>query len=242
MPYTTKLRRTGESKSLIRRSSCGLRFIALVVIPVSTTLSGCALIEKSDPKLPGPPTEDKLKEANSRPLKIYRILQTRDFALDTVPVGAIVPYFSANDLRLPENWRYCNGDKVSDPHSPFNGMTLPKLVDERFLMGSVDSHGSLGGKNTTAEDGRHVHVSRAILSGAHDHDGKTGPENSNAPLVKVGDGNKLSIRVVEQGHRHVLEPDKGHVHTVQVEPAGLHNHGGDSRPNWFGVLYIIRIK
>lgn len=215
---------------------------ALLGVFAIASFAGCALIEKSDPVLAGPPTEAKLAEANQRPLRVYRILQTREFALDTVPVGAILPYFAAIDLRLPENWRYCNGDKVDDPESPLHGRTLPKLVEDRFLMGSVASHGAAGGKNSISPDGVHGHVARTSSGGAHDHGGTTGPENTNAPLRKVGEGDKVAIRVVEQGHRHLLDADKGHVHAVSVESAGQHDHGGDSRPSWFGVLYIIRIK
>lgn len=207
-----------------------------------TSLTGCALIEKSDPQLLGPPTAAKLTEANQQPLRVYRILQAKEFALDTVPVGAILPYLATSDLRLPENWRYCNGDKVDDPDSPLHGRTLPRLVDERFLMGSVESHGTTGGKNSIAQDGLHSHTARTAIAGGHDHGGTTGPENTNAPLRKVGDGDQLSVRVVEQGHRHVLEADKGHVHATAVDAAGLHDHGGDARPSWFGVLYIVRIK
>lgn len=41
---------------------------------------------------------------------------------------------------LPENWAECNGQTVSDPDSPLNGVALPDINgDNRFIRGSSTS-------------------------------------------------------------------------------------------------------
>ena len=48
---------------------------------------------------------------------------------------------------LPGDYAECNGQVLSDPASPLNGVTLPDLNgQERFLRGSATS-GTLGGQD-----------------------------------------------------------------------------------------------
>lgn len=180
-------------------------------------VAGCAYIEERNFSTPEPIGLSALKNANENPRKIRRILQSRRMAIDSLPVGSIVPVLAAHAVSIPENWRYCNGDVINDPESPLNGTRLPLLTDERFLMGSVTTLGSAGGENYLSEDGSHA------------HGGHTGPELTNAPSQSVRLGPD-ALRVVTQGHEHEIPPD------------GAHNHGGDRRPKWFGVLFVIKIK
>jgi len=64
-----------------------------------------------------------------------------------VPIGTILPW--AKNLtgvpNLPANFVECNGQTISDPDSPLNGVTLPNLNGEnRFLRGNSTSGGTGG--------------------------------------------------------------------------------------------------
>lgn len=57
------------------------------------------------------------------------------------PVGAVVAWqknLHTTAPALPDNWKECNGQVVSDSQSPFNGKTLPNLNSgSRMLKGGV---------------------------------------------------------------------------------------------------------
>jgi hypothetical protein len=64
-----------------------------------------------------------------------------------VPIGTIVAWHKSWDgtPSLPEGWMECNGEKVTDPKSPYNGRNLPNLNSAagypggRFLRGGSES-------------------------------------------------------------------------------------------------------
>ncbi|WP_417457404.1 hypothetical protein [Kordiimonas sp.] len=203
--------------------------------------SGCAYIY-DDANVPGRPDEQALALANQNTRSIGLIFQDRSVALDSLPVGAIIPFYPYGNLAIPENWRYCNGDEVDDQLSPLYGQKLPNLNDDRFLMGSTTSFGEQGGSNSHLPDGQHTHVARADRGGQHDHGGATETEQSNGVLKEMEQAGEINVRMVEQGHRHAISADGEHRHSVAVNPSGVHDHGGDNRPKYFGVLYIIKIK
>lgn len=95
------------------------------------------------------------------------------------PIGTIMPWLK--DLTgvpqtLPWGWVECNGQTISDPESPLNGVTLPNLNGEnRFLRGNTTSGGT-GGSET------HTHT--IYLSG--DKDYAAGYDASNDPKVDQG--------------------------------------------------------
>lgn len=66
-----------------------------------------------------------------------------------VPVGCALPFLKnlAGTPALPPNWLELNGQTVSDPESPYDGVTLPDLnAAGRFLRGDTTS-GTLGGQD-----------------------------------------------------------------------------------------------
>jgi hypothetical protein len=135
-----------------------------------------------------------------------------------VPVGSILPFIGALD-QLPDNWQLCDGRHISDPQSPFNGTNLPNLTDDRFLMGVAPGSPGLkqnGGSNLIQPDG------------SHNHGGATGG------LSHYDWG---AINYDRQGEHW----DQFQMRMV-IGVDGQHSHGGDKRPAFFGVLYIIRIK
>ena len=135
-----------------------------------------------------------------------------------VPIGAILPYAGALES-LPSNWLPCDGRTVTDPGSPLDGTKLPNLTDDRFLMGVGESTlvGSTGGTNAIAVDGNHSHGGEA---------GDRVTQKTGSPRYLDTKGNK--------GFKHS--------HNLTIRANGRHNHGGDSRPNYYGVRFIIRVR
>lgn len=135
-----------------------------------------------------------------------------------VPVGVILPFIGPLDS-LPEGWLPCDGRTVADAGSPINGVQLPDLTDGRFLMG-IGSDGMIGvsgGSNALPTAGGHSHSGEAT--------GRI-TQTSGTP------------RNLEQ------RGDKGfrHSHALSLKSAGGHDHGGDKRPAFYGVRYIVRVK
>jgi len=133
------------------------------------------------------------------------------------PVGTILPVFppKGTGFKLPRGWAVCDGRVIVDPQSPYKNTNLPNLTSDIFLMGSsVTDIGSIGGSNQIAADGN------------HNHTGRTGGPSSRDGCDNGGDKHP--------GSHH-------HSHGFTTSTTGQHNHGGDNRPQFFGVLYIIRI-
>jgi hypothetical protein len=135
-----------------------------------------------------------------------------------VPVGAILPYVGNLDT-LPEGWLPCDGRTVSDAKSPFHGKELPNLMENRFVMGvaSADELGTTGGSNEIVTAGQHNHRGTAT---------NRVNQLSGSPRYLDSSGNR--------GFRHT--------HDLQIQANGNHNHGGDSRPQYLGTYFIIRVK
>ncbi len=71
-------------------------------------------------------------------------------SVGAAPVGSIVAFHKdlAGTPNLPAGWMACSGQTVSDPTSPYNGVTLPNLNGtQRFLRGATSS-GVVGGAET----------------------------------------------------------------------------------------------
>jgi hypothetical protein len=133
-----------------------------------------------------------------------------------LPIGTILPYAPPGLLQLPYGWVLCAGQLIEFPDSPFNGKRVPNLTDGRFLMGTV--HGEYlkyGGTNRIETDGLHNHA-------AHSSDAQIGSRHPHG-FQRRGD----ECRV--------------HDHAITVDAAGGHNHGGENRPAFFGLAYIMRV-
>ena len=135
-----------------------------------------------------------------------------------VPIGTILPYAGSLDS-LPPNWVLCDGRTISDPDSPLDGSSVPDLTDDRFLMGvgAGTSVGVTGGVNEIVTDGTHSHRGTASDRVTQ----KTG-----SPRYLDSSGNK--------GFKHT--------HTLSIQSDGRHNHGGDNRPNFYSVRFIMRVR
>lgn len=138
--------------------------------------------------------------------------------LQGVPIGTVLPYIGPLDV-LPTEWLPCDGRIVNDSESPLRGVQLPNLSDNRFLMGveGPEFVGLSAGSNL---------IPRAR---PHSHSGSTSGrtrELSGTPRRLVNAGDK-SLQ---------------HTHQVEIQSAGDHNHGGENRPQFYGVRFIVRVK
>lgn len=219
----------------------GARRLVLISI-MSLATGGCAFLERSSqPIAPYPSvTDEKLESANTKGLRIWRVLQTEDALLDSIPVGTILAHYNPTDLSLPENWKYCNGDIVMDERSPFFGKRLPKITDNRFPMFTTRAFGGRGGSNRIVADGLHDHGGKTGSAGEHAHGGRTLPPTTNGEIKQIGKDDDTGVRMNEQNHRHGISKEPDHSH--MIGSGGEHNHGGDKTPRWFGTLCIIKIK
>jgi len=131
---------------------------------------------------------------------------------DEWPVGTILPVYFPHKIELPIGWCLCAGQEITDKNSPFFNRHAPNLIDDRFPMGtaSPQSYGKSGGANLLKASGDHNH-SYTIQ--------KRSPQPS--PQGYQGKG------------------DACYISTLSTSDNGNHDHGGDNRPNWFGLLYMM---
>lgn len=129
------------------------------------------------------------------------------------PVGAILPVYYPHRIELPPGWCICAGQIITEPASPFFNLHAPNLTDERFPMGtsSPTSYGKNGGANLLVPSGNHSHTYTIQ---------KHAPQPS--PDGYQGRGPNC------------------YVSTMNTSSNGDHDHGGENRPNWFGLLYIMK--
>jgi len=185
------------------------------------------------------------------------------------PIGAIESFHKsmANTPALPWGWAECNGQVITDPESPYNGMAVPDLNNTRkFLRGDLTS-----GTMQAEDVGSHTHTGTTSTNGSHNHGGSTGSVNStNGRLVPWDDNlasNKMNaantgalgntpaggggipwdglgtvgnfITTIDQlDHTHVINADGNHNHTFTTNA----NAGTENRPTNMSVVWIIRIK
>lgn len=90
-----------------------------------------------------------------------------------VPVGAIIS-FSGTYSMIPENWKICNGQTVSDERSPMNNYETPDLSN-KFIMGAPQEseQKETGGNFTTAVSAvalpAHSHTIAHSHTASHNH-------------------------------------------------------------------------
>ncbi|WP_428328739.1 hypothetical protein [Mucilaginibacter sp.] len=146
----------------------------------------------------------------------FIIEQSEFLAPVPVPVGAILPFVGSLD-HLPANWQPCDGRLIHNNQSPFNDQRLPNLVDNRFLMGVSPSSAvcAYGGNNTIPDQGQHSHGGATNKFGGYqpgEINYDRGPGRQDQFMMRLG-----------------------------IDSDGNHNHGGENRPLFCGVYFIIRI-
>ena len=132
------------------------------------------------------------------------------------PVGTILPLYVPKVIQLPVGWCICGGQTIEDQDSPFKNLQVPNLIDGRFPMGTIftDTYGKYGGTNDISTSGDHDHL---------------------YTIRKAGTRERTPDGFMSQG-------DDCRTVTLHTTASGAHNHGGENRPQWFGLLYIIKYK
>ena len=137
-----------------------------------------------------------INEAINRPENFTQITN-KDF-----PIGTIIPYipygFNGIKLQLPYGWAICAGQVVYDKTSPLYLKKLPDLINNTFIMGTMNysNLGEVSGSNEISTDGNHTHGLRKLSphnsgfgndnaddqfltdsQGAHNHGGDKKPKH-----------------------------------------------------------------
>ena len=186
-------------------------------------------------------------------------------SMGEVPVGGIIMW-SGSSSDLPDNWKICNGQKVRDPESPFDGDSLPNL-SQRFARGtSVESEVLRTGGANTQTIPRHNHrysgsirigMDRSSLNGYRTRGIFCVDENSNdscdGDVWDLAEGTIGRIRlggpnfIGDSRHRALVldvHEDESHGHKGTV--TGTTAVGGSfvfsRQPRYINLYYIMRIK
>jgi hypothetical protein len=134
-----------------------------------------------------------------------------------VPVGAVIDWYRPRPTTaVPLGFMICNGATVADPESILNGTRVPDLTD-RFVMGVPP-------ERLTETGG----VKGIPMDGGHNHGGVT------AGFAGYQTGEINYDR--QRGHVDQFEI------ALKIAPADAHNHGGENRPPYYGLIKLIRLK
>lgn len=142
-----------------------------------------------------------------------------------IPKGTIVAWYpdvscvivdsstGKKQITLPIGWAICNGDNT------------PNLVD-RFLMGteSFELLSKIGGSNIIPSGGSHSHLGQTINCETSGSDGPFGEGQSG----RDDDNRPWSTRFTAQFN-------------LKTDSCVEHNHGGDNRPAFYSIIYIIKL-
>jgi cytoskeletal protein CcmA (bactofilin family) len=199
------------------------------------------------------------------------------------PVGSIISWlpglyqnanqtgFNFKSIALPENWRLCDGDAVTD--SPLLGTGyLPRLTDDRFLMGvhEIGDLGSQAGNNDglththnftnplvpghkhgvgslgTTIEGSHTHT---WLYGTERDDSGTGSSKREFTLTS---GSATGVMSTAGAHTHSITGVVGNtaglngdnsVQTINGSVNAVKENLTDANlPKYLAVYYIMRVK
>ena len=174
----------------------------------------------------------------------------------TLPIGTILTWvpgymnsgqtvYTSTSITLPEEWKECDGTEQNDGESPiFNGAGryLPKLDDDRFLMGNT-SVGDVGGEN----DGHYHGLSGTALTAA----GQTGGSHRHWFIADWGSGSGDMEQVGWHPTYARTNYTDAASHTMSASNVtgsiGLStgfdgNTVGSNRPQYLSCKYIMRVK
>jgi hypothetical protein len=113
------------------------------------------------------------------------------------PIGSVTAWFPhlAGAPKMSSLWRPCDGSLLNDPGSPFNGINLPVISDQRFIRFSPEANSGATGGTVT-----------------HTHMGTTGANSGNTQVDQNNDGS--SVVVASDPHDHAFTTDAAD-HTPQ---------------------------
>jgi hypothetical protein len=166
-----------------------------------------------------------------------------------LPVGAILPYFGSVE-NLPIGWALCDGantgqeTKVPDADPGPGGKQLPDLRG-RFLQGvdagapllGLDNKLQVGGNDAISED-KHAHLwaeykKNKNVKNWFSYDAVNTEQQVSAWVDGISNASKGEIRALDTHN------DKD---AALYTKAYIHNHGGDNRPRYAKIHWIIKVK
>jgi hypothetical protein len=152
---------------------------------------------------------------NPQPDLVSRVTSIEEGLHHLVPIGAVIDWYRPSlQTPLPKNFAICDGSRIEDKASEMYGVEVPNLYD-KFTMGvPIERNGEVGGNNKIPVDGK------------HNHTGET--------------GDMQGFRNQQFMASHGLGQDQNHKHAIL--DGGDHDHGGDNRPAYVGVIKIIRVR
>lgn len=153
------------------------------------------------------------------------------------PIGSIVAWHRdfVGTPSIPDGWVECNGQVLSDPSSPYDGLTLPDLNNQaRFLRGTAGTSGSL--EASAIQTHRH-------LADPHSH----------STSMRHGDGAWgccFKWYMFSTGNTVPTDPsDEYYTGNATVTMGDPVDAGGtalptasETRPINMGVVWIMRVK
>ena len=171
-----------------------------------------------------------------------------------VPVGAIIAWHKnllATALTLPSQFVECNGQKLNDVQSPFNGQWMPDLNNQRrFLRGDTISgtpeDASVGSHTHTATIAAHQHnlyyatdaSGNVIPDGESKIVGTTNTANMvlTSPAVPTPALAGRTASATATSNRNIVTDSATPAISVAI------NSVDENRPKNMGVVWIMRVK
>jgi hypothetical protein len=190
-----------------------------------------------------------------------------------VPIGSILPWYKSltGVPALPYGWVECNGQTLSDVHSPLNGQVIPNLNGNAsgadtfsnsktavYLRGGANS-----GNYTPDAIAAHTHVAGNITVNAHTHS-IAASGNSTAAATQAAHSHTVDYYAGGAGSNYSWNTGTsvlGNVPTSSATPAitltghtdlanangttgntGNNSNATETIPKTVTVVYILRVK
>jgi hypothetical protein len=155
----------------------------------------------------------------------------------TVPIGAVLDWWApaGSNLIPPANFAICDGHKISDVASPFNGYNTPNLV-QRFVYGASNAVeiGKAGGSST-------ANVSITMpLPGTTGNITGSAPSSANTRAGTIIRNNPSTSFRFSMSDENVSWNDGQHIHNLGGNITGSTNI--PTIPPFVSLLKIVRIK
>jgi hypothetical protein len=159
-----------------------------------------------------------------------------------VPVGTVVSWWRP-DAGLPipsDGWAIADGSVVSDPGSPLYGQPLPDLTG-RFIMGvTPDSIGQMGGSNTL--DLSHSHQVNSHTHSIPSHSHNLDHDHHTSDVYCIGGGSTSVHRDITGVTVSNTGSWSGTTGASQPSTNSQLSSTTDNRPQYVGLLFLVRIK
>lgn len=155
----------------------------------------------------------------------------------TVPIGAILDWWMpvGSKVTPPANFAICDGGKISDPDSPFNGFNTPNLV-QRFTYGATNTGeiGQTGGSSTA-----NVSITSPLPANTGNIPGSAPTSANTRAGTIIRNGPSTSFRFA-MSKDNVEWNDGQHIHNLGGSVTGSTTIS--TLPPYVCLLKIVRIK